>query len=241
MKTNYLIYGATGTLGRWLCERLSGGGSEIFAVGRSAEKLEDLSRHFSCKAIIADALDDDFHEKVAEGLRGVDELSGAVNCIGSILLKPMHLTAPKEWRDTLRLNLDTSLSMAQVVSSKCSNHGTSLVFLSSGAAKIGLAYHEAIAAAKAGVEGLTRSLAASYASKGLRCNCVAPGLFESQMSKDIFEKDSARKTSEKFHPIGRLGTVEDVGEAVLWFLEEKQSWVTGQVLGVDGGLAGLKV
>ena len=115
-----------------------------------------------------------------------------------------------------------------------------MLFFSSAAGRIGLANHEAIAAAKAGVIGLTLSAAATYAARGLRVNCVAPGLVHTKMSEKITSNPSAEAFSKALHPLGRLGTPDDIGALAALLLSEDSSWITGQVFGVDGGLGTLK-
>ena len=116
------------------------------------------------------------------------------------------------------------------------NAGGSLVFVSSAAARSGLANHEAVAAAKAGVIGLTLSAAASYGAKNIRVNCVAPGLVASPMTARITSSEGARTASTAMHALGRLGEPRDVASMIEWLLDPSNSWVTGQVFGIDGGL-----
>jgi short-subunit dehydrogenase len=118
--------------------------------------------------------------------------------------------------------------------------GGSIVLVSSAAARIGLANHEAIAAAKAGVIGLTLSAAASYASKGIRINCVAPGLVRTPMTERLTSNEATLKASTAMHALGRIGEASDVAAAIEWFIRPEQNWVTGQVLGIDGGLGSLR-
>ena len=118
--------------------------------------------------------------------------------------------------------------------------GGSVVLVSSAAARVGLANHEAIAAAKAGIIGLTLSAAATYARQGIRFNAVAPGLVRTPLTKGLVASELAEKASIGMHPLGRLGEPEEVAGAILWLLDPAQSWITGQVLGVDGGLANVK-
>ena len=118
--------------------------------------------------------------------------------------------------------------------------GGAVVLVSSAAARVGLANHEAIAAAKAGLIGLVLSAAATYAKYGVRFNAVAPGLVRTPLTKGLVASELAEKASVGMHPLGRLGEPEDVARAICFLLDPAQSWITGQVLGVDGGLADLR-
>ena len=118
--------------------------------------------------------------------------------------------------------------------------GGAVVLVSSAAARIGLANHEAIAAAKAGLEGLARSAAATYARQRIRFNVVAPGLVRTPLTRGLVANELAEKASLAMHPLGRLGEPDDVARAIAWLLDPAQNWITAQVLGVDGGLADVK-
>ena len=117
----------------------------------------------------------------------------------------------------------------------------SIVLSSSTAGLIGLANHEAIAAAKAAVIGLMRSAAASCATKGIRINAVAPGLTRTSLTQGITSNEIALKASTAFHPLGRIGEPEDVAAAILWLLSDESSFVTADVIAVDGGLSSIKL
>ena len=114
--------------------------------------------------------------------------------------------------------------------------GGSIVLTASAASRIGIVNHEAIAAAKGAIMGLTLSAAATYAARGIRVNCVAPGLVETSLTESLLSSDANRKASQGMHALGRLGSPEDVACSMAWLLSEEASWVTGQILGVDGGL-----
>jgi NAD(P)-dependent dehydrogenase (short-subunit alcohol dehydrogenase family) len=156
--------------------------------------------------------------------------------VGSILLKPAHLTSIDEYREQVSKNLDTAFNTVKAAARPMMRGGGSIVLMTSAVARTGLKNHEAIAAAKGGVTGLMRAAAATYAGRGVRVNAVAPGLVESRMSSDILSSEAGRKQSAKMHALGRVGQPTDVAPAVCWLLNPETDWVTGQVIGVDGGL-----
>jgi NAD(P)-dependent dehydrogenase (short-subunit alcohol dehydrogenase family) len=167
-------------------------------------------------------------------------LDGIVNCAGSLILKPAHLTTTAEWQATLAANLSSAFGCVRAAGRLLKAEGGSVVLVSSAAARVGLANHEAIAAAKAGIIGLVLSAAATYAKAKLRFNAVAPGLVRTPLTKGLVASELAEKASIGMHPLGRLGEPEDVARAIHFLLDPAQGWITGQVLGVDGGLADLR-
>jgi NAD(P)-dependent dehydrogenase (short-subunit alcohol dehydrogenase family) len=118
--------------------------------------------------------------------------------------------------------------------------GGSIVLMASAVAQRGMINHEAIAAAKAGVVGLALSAAATYARYNIRVNCVAPGLTRTPLTASLTQNELTLKASAALHPLGRIGEPEEVASAIRWFLSPENSWVTGQVLAVDGGLSSLQ-
>jgi 3-oxoacyl-[acyl-carrier protein] reductase len=165
-----------------------------------------------------------------------------VNLAGSLLLKPAHRTTAAEWRGVMAANLDSSFHLLQAVvrSRPVGGPMTSLVFASSVAATLGLMNHEAIAAAKAGVEGLTRSAAATYGAQGLRVNAVAPSLTETPLTASLIAAPANRQAVTDRHVLGRIGTPDDVAAAIVFLLSTDSSWMTGQVIGIDGGLGSVR-
>ena len=168
-------------------------------------------------------------------------VSGAVNLCGSLLLKPAHLTTEKEFSETIGDNLTSSFGMVRAIGKKVRKGPMSVVLMSSAVARTGLANHEAIAAAKAGVAGLARSAAATYARRGFRINAVAPGLVETPLTEAIVSRERAKEASIALHPLGRLGSASEVARTIEWLLSEDTSWMTGQVIHLDGGLSSLKI
>ena len=210
-------------------------GAKVVGIGRDLDAWEgpNLAWRADCELTDFDAVAD----ALAEAKKQLGGLSGIVNCSGSILLKPAHLTSRADFEATMAANLVTAFAAVRSAKAVFGREGGSVVLLSSAAASFGMGNHEAIAAAKGAIEGLVRSAAATYAPSGIRFNAVAPGLVETPMSASITAAPSARKLSESLHPLGRLGQPEDIASAIAWFLDPAQRWVTGQVLGVDGGLS----
>ena len=161
------------------------------------------------------------------------KIDGVVNCMGTVLLKPAHLTTDQEWHDTLSINLTSSFYLIRAAVKAMRQGGGSIVLISSAAAQIGLANHEAIAAAKAGIIGLTISAAATYAGLGIRLNAVAPGLVKSEMTRKLWESESAAAVSTQMHALGRLGEPDDIAKAIAWLLDSENNWITGQTICVD--------
>jgi NAD(P)-dependent dehydrogenase (short-subunit alcohol dehydrogenase family) len=238
----YLILGGTSGIGLALAHELSARGAHVVATGRDQGRLDgglpDLPgvqwQHLA-DASDFDAVDALVKAQVAEP----GGLQGAVNCAGSILLRPAHLTTAAQLEDTLRQNLFSAFSLVRAAG-RYMTEGGSVVLFSTAAVRLGLQSHEAIAAAKGGVEGLVRSAASTYAAKQLRFNAVAPGLVDTPMAARIVGSDAGRTASEALHALGRIGTAEEVARVAAFLLDSGQSWITGQVLGVDGGLGSVR-
>jgi 3-oxoacyl-[acyl-carrier protein] reductase len=231
--SNYLIIGASGGIGSALVQRLTAKGDTVLACGRTEEKLAGLGVPYR-------VLDATQPEAVAEAAGALQPLNGIVNLAGSILLKPAHLLTENEWHQTIATNLTTAWATVRAGAKAMMATGGSIVLMSTAAARIGLTNHEAISAAKAGVEGLALAAAATYAARGIRVNCVAPGLVDTPLAARITSNEAALNASKAMHALGRIGTPNDIASAIAWLLDPEQSWVTGQVIGVDGGLGRLR-
>jgi len=232
-----LVIGAAGGIGRKLVERLHRDGWSLVLAGRTQDALSEVASTCDGQTACIDARDFDAVDAVFQDHPGI---TGAVNLAGSILLKPAHLTTTQDFDETIALNLRTAFALTRAAGKHMKSKGGSVVLMSSCAAGTGLSNHEAIAASKAGVEGLVRAAAATYAGAGIRFNAVAPGLVATPMARRITDNEGALEASVAMHPLGRIGQPEEIALAIAFLLGAESSWTTGQVLGVDGGLARLK-
>jgi 3-oxoacyl-[acyl-carrier protein] reductase len=233
----HLVVGAAGTIGAATTRRLASAGARLVLAGRTEAPLRELADAVGADDVqVVDATDlGAVGQLVDRVVARHGRLDGAVNLAGSLLLKPAHLTTADEWAATLAANLTTAFSLLRAAA-PAMHGGGSIVLLASAAAQTGLANHEAIAAAKGGIISLARSAAATYGPRGVRVNAVAPGLVVSGLTERIVRNDTQAEASRQMHVLGRLGEGDDVAAAVAWLLDPSTSWVTGQVIGVDGGL-----
>ena len=231
------ILGATGTIGSTLARRLAQHGRSVLLVGRNPEKLEELSRELSQPfALVEMHSSQPLEAALAKSVEVNGGLQGLVNCIGSVLLKPAHATSDDEFRRVIETNLFSAFATVRAGAKLLREQGGSMVLFASAAAEIGIQNHEAIAAAKAGVIGLARSAAATYAPRNIRVNVVSPGLVRTEVTRRIWENPAAATASTDLHALGRLGEPEQVASLVEWLLAAENNWITGQVIGLDGGL-----
>lgn len=236
-----MIVGAYGGIGQALVKLLAATDAKYVLIGRDEDKLSALAAEADCDYECCDATDlAAIEDCFARRQQQHGEITGVVNLAGSILLKPCHLLTMNDWEKTLQINLTTAFVVARAAAKCMLTSGGSVVLLSTAAAELGMPNHEAIAAAKAGVVGLMRSAAATYAKNNLRFNCVAPGLVDTPLSAAITSHHNALAISLKMHPLGRIGRPADIARMLAFLLHPENDWITGQVIAVDGGLSSLK-
>lgn len=236
-KNIHVVFGATGGIGSGVVRRLVREGKQVALVARNRERLDRLAEETSSAAFEADVTDSKAVEECMQAVqRDHGAIAGVANCVGSLLLKSARLTSDEEWEQTIRTNLTSAFYVLRSAVTAMLSSGGSIVLMSSAAARIGLKNHEAIAAAKAGVEGLALSASASHARYGIRVNCVAPGLVDTPMTTRITTSEVNLRAAKSMHALGRIGQPGEVSSAICWLLNSEQQWVTGQVIGVDGGL-----
>lgn len=229
MKKNIVIIGSSSALGKATSKLLQESGECTIGVGRT-----DHSGNYDEHFLISEY---DFGN-----FPNIDKpIHGLMYCPGTIQLKPFHRIAPEEWAAEMRVNLMGAVAAVQHYLPQLKSAGmASVVFVSTVAAKSGMPFHASVAAAKAGLEGLCRSLAAEYAPV-IRFNAIAPGLTESRLSERLLNSPEKCEAAAKRHPMKSVGKPLDLASAACFLLSDKAGWITGETLAVDGGMANVRV
>lgn len=236
----FLIIGGSSDIGFATSKKLIANGHQIHLTSRKEENIIELAKQLNASYSIIEASNfEEVSQTFLEMKNKFGNIDGVVNCAGSMLLKSAHLTTQSDYESIIKAHLTTAFAVVHAAGKHMIEKGGAVVLISSAAALHGLANHEAIAAAKAGIIGLARSASATYANYHLRFNVVAPGLIQTKLTSSLTQHQVTQKISENMHALGRLGTVEDVASAIVFFLQPENNWITGQVLAVDGGLSSI--
>lgn len=240
-----IVTGATGAIGSATARRLAADGGRVALVARDAARLAEVAATLPAGSVLVEAADPVDAAALDAAFAGIVERagppSGLVHAVGNTLLKPLHSLSDAEIDGVLAVNLLSAMrALRAFVRVVPREQPAAALLFSSAAARIGLVNHEAIAAAKAGIEGLVLAAAATYASRGIRVNAIAPGLVRSGLTRRLVENPAVLKASEAMHPLGRVGEADDVAALAALLVSPGTAWVTGQTIGIDGGLAAIK-
>jgi len=239
MPKKYLIYGATGGIGSATARLLAARGHQLHLVGRNPDALGLIAAELNATYSTGDVLDETFLQRsVAEAGESID---GLIYAVGSITLKALPRLSRADFIRDYELNaVSAALSVqAALPALKKSGHGA-VLFFSSIAATQGFGMHASIAMAKGAISSLTLSLAAELAPH-IRVNAIAPSLTQTPLSKSLWQNDTMAQSIASLHPIPRLGHVQDLASLAAFLVSEEASWITGQIIGVDGGRSTLRV
>tara|TARA_X000000368_G_scaffold266675_1_gene211209 strand:- start:525 stop:1232 length:708 start_codon:yes stop_codon:yes gene_type:complete len=231
MTAKYLIFGATGVIGSNLATQLHGSNHDIHIVGRNEEEIKSLSEKLECSYSVADVLENNFIDKIKSE---INEIKGIAYCVGSIDLKPLRMVSENDFQKCMKLNLYSAVEAIKVYQDSLKKNKGSIILFSTVAVKRGFTNHAIIASTKAAVEGLTISLAAEFAPN-IRVNCIAPSLTNSKIAQPLLKNAIMAEGIAKAHPMKRIGEGKDVAAMAKFLLTEESSWITGQIIGVDGG------
>ncbi|MBC8513355.1 MAG: SDR family oxidoreductase [Candidatus Thioglobus sp.] len=237
MSKKYLIFGATGSIGSSLAEQLTNSDHEVHLIARNVDELKPLSEKLGCTFSITDVLEENFIDRVKADTSDFD-VKGVAYCVGSIDLKPLKRVSESDLHNCMKLNLYSAIESIKGFQEGLKKNNGSIVLFSSVAAQKGFTNHTIIATAKAAIEGLTVTLAAEFAPS-IRVNCIAPSLTNSKISQSMLKSPVVAEALAKAHPLKRLGEGEDSAALAKFLLSDESSWVTGQIIGVDGGRSAL--
>jgi len=233
MKKKYLIFGATGSIGSALANQFYNEKIDCHLIARNEDEVKKLSEKLGYTYSVCDVLKIDFTDKLKQDLDGI-EILGIAYCVGSIDIKPFRLTKANDFISSYVLNLVAVTEIIRTFQNILKNNKGSIVLFSTVAAKKGFVNHSIISSSKAGVEGLTVALAAELAPN-IRINCIAPSLTKSKIASSVIKNSSIEESIAKMHPLKRIGEGIDSASLACFLLTSKSSWITGQIIGVDGG------
>ena len=231
MSEKYIVFGATGSIGSSLAEQLVSSGNSVHLVARNEDEVKPIAEKLGCTFTVADVLQDGFMEKVKSD---VPEAKGIAYCIGSIDLKPVRMTKEEDFNKCMKLNLYSAVEAIKGFQDSLRKNKGSIVLFSTAAVHRGFTNHSIIASAKAAVEGLAISLAAEFAPN-IRVNCIAPSLTKSKIAQPMLKNSAIADGIAKAHPLKRIGEGQDSASLAKFLISEDSSWITGQVIAVDGG------
>ena len=230
---NILVVGGSSGIGFSLIKQLVNDGATIYNVSRTTSADWPAGVHHLPLDVLTDV--SAISNFVPERLHGM------VYSAGSINLKPFTRLTEDDFLNDYKINVIGAVKvLQQAMKALKAAQNASVVLISSVAARSGMSFHGSIAAAKGAVEGMALSLAAELAPNHIRVNVVAPSLTDTPLAQNLLNTPERKEASNKRHPLGKYGSPEDISSAIAFLLSEKSSWMTGQVIGIDGGLGKLK-
>ena len=233
MSEKILIFGATGAVGSALAKILSDKSGEVHLIAKNEQEASKLSEETGSSFSLADVSDPNFIDKIDKDVQNFD-IKGIAYCVGSIDLKPINLVTKNDYLKSFELNLFPVVEIIKKYKENLKKNKSSIVLFSTVAVKQGFPNHGIISPVKASLEGLTVLLAAELAPH-VRINCIAPSLSNSKMAGRILGNTKIAEGIAKQHPLKRVGEGVDSAALAKFLLSEESSWITGQIIGVDGG------
>ncbi len=239
---SYLIVGGSSDIGIILCRALLEEGAAVTLLARDSSRLAEFPEGKVGK-FIGDANDEELvKEAVLSAISaGNGRLDGVVHLVGSFAVRPPHAMSLEAFEQVITTNLSSAfVTLSIACKQMLRNGGGRVVFTSSVAGSLGLANHEAIAAAKGGVESMVRSAAATYSKRGIRVNAVAPGLTDTRLSRPITSSSATKEAAVGMIPLKRINEPEEVSSTIQWLLTDAPDNITGQVFHLDGGMSNVR-
>lgn len=228
--SNYLIIGASSGIGKALAEQLAAAGHEVFGTYYSHKMASVPNIHYQYLDVTADI--DLFFLP--------DQLDGIVYCPGSINLMPFKRIKPEAFQADFNLQVLGAIKVIQAaLPALKKSDNASIVLFSTVAVQSGFNFHTQVSVSKGAIEGLTKALSAELAPS-IRVNAIAPSLTDTPLAAKLLNSDAKREANAHRHPLKRIGTAEDIAQTAAFLLDQKSSWITGQIIHVDGGMSAIK-
>ena len=229
---NYLIIGGSSGIGLELATQLAESGKQVIATfNKNKPVSENPGIRYHHLNVLEETLSLDFLP---------DDLTGFVYCPGSINLRPFERIKPADFEADYKLVVLGAIKLIQLVLPKLKkSENASIILFSTVAVQNGLPFHTQVASSKGALEGLTKALAAEFAP-GIRVNCIAPSLTNTGLAASLLNTEQKVEANAQRHPLKRIGTTQDIANMAAFLLSEKASWITGQIMHVDGGMSSIK-
>ena len=239
MSGKIIIAGATGYTGAALARSFAKDNTQCHLVSRNEEELSKLASETGHKYSVCSDVTN--LQSVEESLKDIenDKISGLAYCVGSIVLKSFQTTKQEDFINTFNLNVSGAIHFIRKLQKQLGENNGSIVLFSTVAVDRGFNMHSVISTAKGAIQGLTTSLAAEFAPK-IRVNCIAPSITQSKMAKPILDNTRLAEQIPIKHAMKRVGQPEDLAETAKFLLSPNSSWITGQIIHVDGGKINLE-
>lgn len=228
MKKHFIVVGGSSGIGLQLTSQLTASGHQVTVVSRSMGGLQGME---GITHITHDVMDESLPSLDAEAIDGI------VYCPGTINLKPFHGLKQADFQKDFEVNVMGAIKMIQATLKPLKKaEQASIVLFSTVAVQQGMPFHSSVAASKGAIEGLTRALAAEYAPN-IRVNCIAPSITDTPLASRLLASEDKKSAAGKRHALNRVGTASEVARLAQFLLTEDSSWMTGQVIGLDGGMS----
>lgn len=231
MNKNYIIVGGSSGIGFEITKQLSEAGNHVTVLSRSKGEIDSLS---NVSHVAYDVTSDSSPDI------NLDIIDGFAYCPGTINLKPFHGLKSEDFQEDFSINVLGAVKTLQpIIKQLKKNENASIVFFSTVAVQQGMPFHSSVAASKGALEGITRSLAAELAPK-VRVNCIAPSVTDTPLASRILSSEEKKENSGKRHALNRVGTAKEVAKLATFLLSDDSSWMTGQIIGLDGGMSAVR-
>ncbi|MEK9730783.1 MAG: SDR family oxidoreductase [Candidatus Poseidoniales archaeon] len=236
MTQHILIVGGSSDIGLHVAENLLHKGHSVTIFARDESRLEHIKTQ-GANIVLGDARETDDFVRLLEHI-GDAVVDGVVHCVGSIVLRPPHAMKKTDFTEVIETNLTTAFLTLSMIGKKMlkAGHGR-MVYISSVAGSYGLTNHEAISAAKGGLEAMVRSAASTYAQRGIRVNAVAPGLTKTRLSEPLRRSEAVQEASIALIPTKAMNEISDVSSTIEWLLLDAPDSLTGEIIHIDGGMS----